>query len=284
MPKPALRALAGGGLSCLVLLLGCYLVFIQTSWGQRLDDAAYLGRAALRRRVVLFDSAILDAVTVGTIALGGLILVAVSVAVGRWREGIVAAIGWACAAASAEVLKAVLPRPVLTPLDAQVDAINTFPSGHTTISCSYVLAWLLISGPRLRPWLACAGGFAAACYSTGVLFAGWHRPSDALGGLLLSGAWFCAAGALAVRSWGRTAQVRTRWGALIAVSAGLALLIFGGAVYSANRNLRDFPDADAPFVVLSAAIVALSFAITVGYAWALRGVSWTRTPDPARRP
>src|SRR6202044_1267063 len=49
------------------------------------------------------------------------------------------------------------------------------------------LSLLLVSSSRWRPWLAVAAGCMTATFATGVLFAGWHRPSDALGALAWSG-------------------------------------------------------------------------------------------------
>jgi hypothetical protein len=57
------RRLLLGALSCAVLLIGGYFVFVSLPWGHQVDDDAYFGRKALSRKVVQLDSDVLDLVS-----------------------------------------------------------------------------------------------------------------------------------------------------------------------------------------------------------------------------
>jgi hypothetical protein len=84
----------------------------------------------------------------------------------------------------AELLKAVLSRPALV---SGQDWIlrNSFPSGSATIAAGVGIALLLASPDRLR-WVALVVGAAlAAIIGQATQITGWHRMSDAVGGVLL---------------------------------------------------------------------------------------------------
>jgi hypothetical protein len=153
---------------------------------------------------------------------------------------------------------------------------DTYPSGHATIGTSLVIALLLVSPARWRPWLAVLAGFMSASFATGVLFAGWHRPSDALGGIAWSGFCMSMAAVAAVILRGREIpRSELARGALLS-SAAVAVLVFAIAWLSAANASDEYPNADAPFLILTLLIVAGSFSVCAWLGWQLQTLDWRR--------
>ena len=147
---------------------------------------------------------------------------------------------------------------------------DTYPSGHTTIGTSLALAIVMVSGPRIRSWTAVAAGVMGTSYATAVLFIGWHRPSDALGGIVWSGFCFAFAAGLLVLFFGHHSHEshvsKAPWlsGLLGLVTIiGLAVLPFSQTGY-----------ARTPFLSMTACIIAAGFAMPAWLAFALREISW----------
>jgi len=136
------------------------------------------------------------------------------------------------------------------------------------------LVLILLSPRRWRPWLAVLGGCISATFATGVLFAGWHRPSDALGALAWSGLCMSVAGAFAIRLLGEPrAPLATPVAAILSsASLGILVTIATWLVSSAAASERIF--ADLPFFVLTGSIVAGAFTLSAWYGWQLRAVDW----------
>ncbi len=227
---------------------------------------------------------ILDAIRVQSLVVGLLVLIAI----GLWRRR-----PWAAASAVllfagtillAEVLKLVLPRPDLSQLEDRplFDGINTFPSGHATIATSLVLALLLVSSARARPWVAVVGLVWAATATWGTLAAGWHRPSDAVGGILLATACFAGGASwLLPRHW-RSAtgtkladQLLPMGGLLLALLALAARIMTWWAPSGNDGQLGSATYISASILILA----AVSFSILY-FAWLLKEQDWTsRTSD-----
>ena len=120
------RRLLLGALVCIVLLLIGYLVFVNTSMGHQLDDAAFFGRNALKRRMINLDSNILDLVSKAGLLLAGAILIIIAAVRRCLFVGVIALLGFGCAVVGAEVLKRSLPWRLMVPDDA---LIASRPSG-----------------------------------------------------------------------------------------------------------------------------------------------------------
>jgi membrane-associated phospholipid phosphatase len=122
-----------------------------------------------------------------------------------------AAIAVLLAAATAEVLKVLLPgrsgdptAPLSNPLDlldpmwwarvhdGPVVLSGSFPSGHAALAVGLVLILLTAMTPRLSRRLAVPLLALAAVVAGATVVAGWHRPSDAFAGMLLALAWWLA--------------------------------------------------------------------------------------------
>lgn len=65
---------------------------------------------------------------------------------------------------------------------------NSFPSGHTTLAATAMIAVVLASG-RARAVLAPLGVIWTAAAGVGTLVLGWHRPSDVVGAIIIVAAW-----------------------------------------------------------------------------------------------
>ena len=171
-----------------LVFVSTYVIFIRTPFGQRWDDRAYLGGllASLGMRQDL--TAILHRITVPSITLAMLGLLAVALVRRRTALGVLTMVSVGAAILTSEILKRALARPDLAEdLNALVGKGNeaTFPSGHSTIATAFALGFVMVSAPRLR-------GIATVA-------AGWHRPSDAIGGIAVALIWLSAAAAGAAR-------------------------------------------------------------------------------------
>lgn len=117
-----------GMIVCALLVLGGYLLFVNTRWGQMIDDAAYSGRHIVAPALIKYDRLILDPVSASTLVVAmALILMA-----GAFRRCLAAAaiiaVGFACAVAGAELLKHALPWHALLPRTA--GCRSTFSGTH----------------------------------------------------------------------------------------------------------------------------------------------------------
>jgi len=262
---------------CAVLLIVNYFALVGTTWGHQFDDDAFLGHKALGPKVITLDSDVLKLVRKQTLLFAAVVTLAIAVMRRCTFVGVIAVAAFGCAVVGAEVLKHVLPWRVLVPNDAMLGSgfqTNTYPSGHTTAVSSLVLSLLLVSPSRWRPWLAIAGGCASATFSTGVLFVGWHRPSDALGALAWSGLCMSVAAALIIRLRGRQRPVYALpnraafdWIAL-GILAVAATWLFSAATAPA------YPLTAPPFFVLTGFIIVGAFTLSAWYGWQFRAVDW----------
>jgi len=155
----------------------------QTRLGQSLDQAGMdvvVGDQATTRRLV----GVLGNVSLGSIAVAVLVLVSVAVVRDRYA---------AAAAAGILVLGANVTTQAIKALGDRADhgylTVQSFPSGHTTVVVSLVLAALLVSPDPARTTVSLVGSGAITVTAAATLVASWHRPADILGALLVSLMW-----------------------------------------------------------------------------------------------
>ncbi|MEU8082330.1 phosphatase PAP2 family protein [Micromonospora sp. NPDC049101] len=231
----SLRLLAASLCGLLALALTA-VVFVRTYPGQWWDGAllpraerggGYEQRTALvgpaKTVLAAFGSPTLLAALLGAVLLVGVLrrrLVAGVVGVGLVL----------CAVVLAGAVKSALPRP-----DLEIESStthNSFPSGHVAAATALLLAFMLVLPGWARRWLAVPGAAGVSVIASATMIAGWHRFSDALGGVLLGVTVFClAAAALAARG-DRDADGRpdgrpdggSRWRGLAGAALGLAVL------------------------------------------------------------
>jgi membrane-associated phospholipid phosphatase len=256
-----------GTIVCYVLLVVFYVVLVKTDWGHQLDDGAYLGRGSVSQQVIALDTVLLRLISDATIMAAAAGLFLISFVRRRALVGLITVAGFLIAVLGAEILKDfVFQWRALVPADAQLGEDlqgNSYPSGHATIVTSFVLSLLMVSPARWRPWLAAVVGAISSLFTTGVLFAGWHRASDALGALAWAGLCMNLAAAAAVRLRGQPTSAKPRHGLLGSVIAGVVILIF--FFLTAAIAAPQYPHRDLPFLLLSGLIIAGSFALTAWY-------------------
>lgn len=268
------------------LLAITYFTMVRTSIGQAWGDEAYLGRLEEGVPLNTLDKLILGSIDVRVIAGFGLAVVVVAALRRLWIPGLILISGFAAAMASAELLKSVLPRPELAPefesLMGNKEALNTFPSGHTTLATCFALSLILLSSPRVRPFVALGGGAFAAFVASGVVAAGWHRPSDAAGGVGLALVSMCLASALCIHLPTSDAiKVRSSLGndrrlivgASCVLTIGVCVLAFAllrgnASKVPAGVGVWEFPAAEVLLDVLALAAV-------VSYTLIVRGVEFS---------
>jgi len=272
------RRLLLGALVCAVLLIVCYFVLVSTSWGHQLDDDAYFGREALSRKVIRLDSDLLDLVTKAALLFAAVVLLLIAAVRRCILVGLVVVAGLGCAVVGAEILKDQLPWRPLVPADGLFEKgfqTGTFPSGHATIGTVLALSLVLVSSSRWRPWLAVGGGCVSSIFATGVLFAGWHRPSDALGALAWSGLCMNLVAAFTVRLKGRPRPAIAHPGHAVFGGVGLGIVVAAASWLIAAGAAPGYPHGDLPFFVLTGLIIAGAFSLTAWYGWQLRAVDWS---------
>jgi len=256
-----------GTIVCYVLLVTFYVVLVGTNWGHEFDDDAFLGRGALNRHVLPLDLALLMPISSATIMIASSVLFLVSVVRRRVLVGLLAIAGFFAAVIGAEILKdLVFPWRPLVPDDARLVQdlqLNSYPSGHATIATSFLLALLMVSPARWRSWLGPVAGAFSSIFATGVLFAGWHRASDALGALAWSGVCMNLAATVAVRLRGRPVMGSARPPLSGSVALGVVLLVAFFLV--AATAPPEHPVRNLPFFLLTGLIIVSSFILTAWY-------------------
>jgi len=267
-----------GAIVCYLLLIFFYVVFASTDWGHKLDDDAFLGRGAVSRQVVRLDAVLLMLISSATIMIAAVGLFLISVVRRRALVGLITIAGFLIAVLGAEILKDfVFQWRALVPADAQLGKDlqeNSYPSGHATIVTAFVLSLLMVSPARWRPWLAAVAGAISSIFTTGVLFAGWHRASDALGALAWAGLCMNLAAAVAVRLRGQPALAKPRHALAGSVIIGVVMLLF--FFLTTATAAPQYPHHDLPFLLLSGLIIAGSFALTAWYSRQLQTVEFRK--------
>jgi hypothetical protein len=269
-----------GMIMCGLLVLAGYLLMVNTRWGQMVDIAAYSGRNIISPALIDYDHLMLNAVSVSTL----LVAIVLILVVGAFRHCLTAAaiisVGFACAAAGGELLKHTLPWHALLPDDTQLPLDlqrPTYPSGHTTIGTSLAIALILVSSARWRPWMAVVAGLLSASFATGVLFVGWHRPSDALGGIFWSG--FCMSlAALSVSALRGKSIAGVQPSSGIFLGSILLIVVAAITVAATAAHIDDRQiAAQVPFLILTLLIMMSSFGLAIWFGWHLRDVDWVES-------
>lgn len=269
-----------GALVCAVLLIVGYFVLVATPWGHQFDDQAFFGRKALSRKVIVWDYHMLAHVSKRGLLSAAILLLVIGVVRRCTLVGAIAAAGFGSAVLGAEILKKMFPWHALVADDSLLSRgfkTGTYPSGHATIGTSLALGLLMVSSSRWRPWLAVAAGCFSATFSTAVLFAGWHRPSDALGALAWSGFCMSVAAAIAIRLRGVPQPPIEHAHHGLFGSLGLGILVAAGTWHIATQTASEYPQGDLPFFVVTGLIIAGAFSLLAWYGWQLRAVDWPPT-------
>lgn len=262
-----------------VILVVVYFTWVSTAWGHSLDNDAYFGARESARRVVTADRELLDNITRLSLGFVLLMLLVVSLVRRILSVGLIAVVGVIVALAGAEVLKRTLPWSELVASDASLGAglrAETYPSGHATIGTSVALAVVMLVPVGWRAWAGVGAGFVSATIATAVVIAGWHRPSDAFGGVCWAGLVMAVAAmiALRLRQGQESATIRERHAVPLLSSALAAAVFYVFLLIVAARSSFEYPDADPAFLLTMAPIVAAAFSVTWWFADSLRSTVW----------
>jgi hypothetical protein len=172
-----------------VLFCIVYLVAVQTRWGQTLDATALSGRSTLAPRAVPAASRLLGTIDKSSLVLVGGSIVLVALLRRRPLLALGAAVLIGGAIMTTEILKKlVLPRPDLGIVDP-LGRLATFPSGHTTVAMSLAMAAMIVAPSRYRAGVGLLGALYTIGVGVGVVATANHRPSDAIGAVLVVTAW-----------------------------------------------------------------------------------------------
>lgn len=272
---------------CILLLAVLYVLAVQTSWGQRLDDAALDGRTT-RVGVLNATQRLLDTISVASLAAAGVVIAVIAVARRRPHLALMALVVIGGANVTTELLKRqILPRPDLVGEGERL-AGPSFPSGHATVAMSVVVALVLVVPPRWRATTAAAGFVYAGMVGMGVVTAGWHRPSDVMGAYLVAVGWGAGAVMLLV-VWRGATQLRLgteRMPALspVVIGIGIALVVvgfigFAAALVAIREDQLDAVDLDETYAAAMAAIVGTGVLLLSALVVAMRGVTLDPLPD-----
>lgn len=181
--------LAALAFACALALVAAYVVFVRTHAGQRVDEAALSGRLASAHARDAADQ-LLTTISVGSLALALVLLVGQALLRRRVAQAVVAVAVVLGSVLVSEILKhLVLPRPELVPTAIPH---NSFPSGHTTTAFAVGIAAALVAPPRWRRAVAAGALLYGTAIGVATIAAGWHRPSDVAGALLVVTGWAAA--------------------------------------------------------------------------------------------
>jgi membrane-associated phospholipid phosphatase len=177
-----------------------YVLFVWTSPGQRFDDDAFVGGAAVSSRVVKVATDQVHLITSGTFSVVVAVLMLIGVLRRRPRLGVAVGLGAIAAVVTSNGARSwFLPHPVLVKGAEGALATGSFPSGHTTTAMACALALMVLAPPRWRGAVAVAVGAYTCAIAAELQIVLWHRPSDVIGGAFLAFAVMTGAAALVAR-------------------------------------------------------------------------------------
>lgn len=191
---PAVAAAALSAVSAVSVWL-VYRAMVGTSVGQHVDEALLQRSSLTSVSATAQLNHALGLVSLASMALAVAAVTAFAALRRRADLAVAALVVVAGANLSTQVLKAGLDRP-----DLGWGTVNSFPSGHVTVVASLAVAALIVSQLWLRAVLVVPAVLAVAFTAAGTVVAGWHRPSDGVGAVLVTLAWWGAAGC-SLRLW-----------------------------------------------------------------------------------
>ncbi len=236
----------GAAIISLVGLILSYRFFIKTTTGQFIDESALVEAEVARQRIGAQTAQALDALPVTSVVIATLVVLFVTLARRRWKAAGIALVAMAAANLSTQLIKAGLPdRP-----DVGVNtlALNSLPSGHSTLAASAAAAAFLVASPRWRPAAAFVGGSYAVTAGVSTLINQWHRPSDVVAAFFIVAFWTALAALAVVRtgpSWNVWRGSSAHWAsargwtvltALMALLAGLAAVLILRLVWATGAD------------------------------------------------
>ncbi len=183
---PALAAIV-----CLILVVIDWRVFVNTTRGQLVEEAARIGSRDARESFSGITGTLLSVVTVPALVIVVIVAVLIALAQKRWSIAIAAIVVLVGSNLTTQVLKELLNRPLD---DVSEVALNSFPSGHATVAASVAATALLVLPVRWRPPVAVLGSLLAAAIGISTMIGteatAWHRGSDVVAAMLIATLWY----------------------------------------------------------------------------------------------
>jgi membrane-associated phospholipid phosphatase len=190
---PGVLAPALAAVVCLVLTILTWRVFVTSTRGQLIEEAARIGSRDARESLAGVTGTLLGVVSVPFLVLvvGGAVVV--SLVQRRWSIAIAAIVVLVGANLTTQVLQDQLNRPQD---DASAIPLNSFPSGHATVAASIAATALLVVPVKWRPPVALLGALLSAGIGISTMIGNevgaWHRGSDVVAAMLIAATWYFA--------------------------------------------------------------------------------------------
>ncbi|HEX3898040.1 MAG TPA: phosphatase PAP2 family protein [Mycobacteriales bacterium] len=221
-----------------ILAVTAYLLIVRTRLGQRFDNAALVGSLQQSDTSRLHDASFLGHITTKSFAAALIGMVLIGLARRRPRLGVTVAATALVGLLGIDFIKDhVLTRPFLVASDATRTA-NTFPSGHTAIAIGGAFALVVLSPPLIRGVVAILAGAYSWAVAADVQSAGWHRPSDAIGSVLICFALICVAVVVLARFRPRSEGRRLTHVPAYVVLGAVLVFSLSLSIYNAVRVLH----------------------------------------------
>lgn len=174
-------------LVCLAALIGLASCALYTRRGQAFDQLGLDLALGTRISTFLTESLTQGPHTVAVLAAGSATAILVAMVRRRFALAARVAVLIVGANASTQILKMwLLDRPYQ---GVGYELANSFPSGHATVILSLAFALTIVAPQAARSLVGLIMGVVAALAGMVIVAAGWHRPADLVGALLVVMIW-----------------------------------------------------------------------------------------------
>lgn len=218
-----------------LVALAVYIGAVLTRAGQRIENAALRGADQIDDDTLGTANAALAHITVGSLAVAVLLVVAIG-----WIRGM-PAVAFAAAGiviagqvVTQSLKRFLLPRPELVPVSGDY-AHNSLPSGHTTIAMTVLFALVVVTPYRWRGVVLATGASWAIGIGAYTVAAKWHRASDTIAADAVALAVACLACLVLARlgHW-HSAGPRPAWSRRLRAGFATFLVMIGAVAAAAG--------------------------------------------------
>lgn len=230
-------------------LFAVFRLFVETRRGQYVEAVALTGNTIGQHRIADLVQDVLNVISIASLVVAIIVIGFIALA----RRRVLLAIAAVLLVGGANLTTQLLKYEVFVRPDYEVDdpvrrAVNTLPSGHTTVAASVAIALVLVLPPALRGTTALLGAGYAALTGVGTLSASWHRPSDVIAAYLVVGAWTALAALLLVLGQPANARPTNKEAhpvalTMLATAAVGLLAVWALALYVTNEAIPTPIDA-----------------------------------------
>ena len=184
--------------ACIAGLVATFIFFVRTTTGQFIDESALSEAVGIHGPAGKVSTQFLDMLPTISLVMAAVVVLALSIIKHRWRAAAIVVAACIGANLATQVLKEFLPaRP---DVGVVTIALNSMPSGHTTLAASAAAAVFLMVSPRWRPLVGFIGGTYAIITGASTVLNQWHRPADVVAAFLMVGIFMIPAGWLVFRT------------------------------------------------------------------------------------